>query len=71
MGPRAAGPDPVERLRKAVSARMRDAIRRIDDVASALGRHLANAVRTGTYCSYQPEVATQWRCETRPVGEER
>ncbi|HEX8769203.1 MAG TPA: hypothetical protein VF711_00390, partial [Acidimicrobiales bacterium] len=58
---RAAGPEPVERLRKAVSARLRDAIRRIEEVHPPLGRHLANSVRTGTYCSYQPEVPTGWR----------
>ncbi len=68
---RSAGPDPVERMRKAVSARVRDAIRHVSTSHPPLGRHLANAVRTGTFCSYQPEVATQWRCETRPVGEER
>lgn len=58
---RAAGPDPVERLRKAVSARIRDAIRRIGAVHPPLGRHLTGAVRTGTYCSYQPERPTAWR----------
>ncbi len=58
---RAAGPVPIERLRKAVSARVHDAIRRIEIAHPALGRHLANAVRTGIYCSYQPEVATGWR----------
>ena len=54
---RAAGPEPIERLRKAVSARLRDAIRRIDGVHPALGRHLANAVRTGVYCVYRPDQA--------------
>jgi hypothetical protein len=61
---RAAGPDPVERLRKAVTARVRDAIRRIDAVHPALGRHLANSVRTGAFCSYRPEQPTIWQCET-------
>ncbi len=60
---RSAGPEPVERLRKAVSARVRDAIRRIDAVHPLLGRHLSNAVHTGTYCSYRPEVATTWHCQ--------
>lgn len=61
---RAAGPEPAERLRKAVSARLRDAIRRIEAAHTPLGRHLANAVRTGTYCSYRPEVPTVWKCQT-------
>ncbi len=63
--PRAAGPDPVERLRKAVSARVRDAIRRIEGVHPALGRHLANSIRTGVYCSYQPEHPVVWQCQAR------
>jgi tetratricopeptide (TPR) repeat protein len=63
---RPAGPDPVERLRKAVSARLRDAIRRIEPSDAALGRHLINAIRTGMYCSYQPEEPTTWRCQARP-----
>jgi tetratricopeptide (TPR) repeat protein len=62
---RTAGPDPVERLRKAVTARLRDAIRRIDAVHPPLGRHLTNSIRTGTYCSYQPEQPVVWRCEAR------
>ena len=60
---RPAGPEPVERLRKAVSARVRDAIRRIEAVHPILGRHLANAVHTGVFCSYRPEAPTVWRCQ--------
>jgi hypothetical protein len=45
-----------------VTARLRDAIRRIDTVDPLLGRHLGNAVHTGTYCSYRPESPTLWRC---------
>jgi hypothetical protein len=67
---RVAGPDPVERLRKAVSARVRDAIRRIESVHPSLGRHLSNAIRTGTYCSYEPEGPTVWRCQTRSGGDQ-
>jgi hypothetical protein len=66
---RPAGPDPVERLRKAVSARLRDAIRRLEANDAALGRHLANAIRTGMYCSYQPEEPTTWGCQARPSRE--
>jgi len=62
---RAIGPDPVERLRKAVTSRLRDAIRRIDATHPALARHLTNSVRTGTYCSYRPEEPVVWRCEPR------
>jgi hypothetical protein len=62
---RPAGAEPVERLRKAVSARIRDAIRRLDAVQPPLGRHLAVTIRTGTYCSYRPEQPVIWRCQTR------
>ncbi len=58
---RAVGSDPVERLRKAISARVRDAITRIAAADPALGRHLTNAIRTGTFCSYQPETPIRWR----------
>jgi len=63
--PRLSGPDPVERLRKAVTSRIRDAIRRIDAVHPALARHLSNSVRTGTFCSYRPEQPIIWRCDAR------
>jgi tetratricopeptide (TPR) repeat protein len=46
--------DPGERARKAVSARIRDAIARIDAVHPALAAHLRESVTTGTFCSYQP-----------------
>jgi tetratricopeptide (TPR) repeat protein len=57
--PRKAG-DPTERARKAVTARIRMAIGRIDQEHPALARHLTNAVRTGTYCAYAPEAPTPW-----------
>jgi hypothetical protein len=52
--------DDVDRERKAVRARVRDAISRIEADHPDLGRHLARAVRTGTFCSYDPEVPTDW-----------
>lgn len=60
--PRRAG-DPVERARKAISGRIRLTIGRIEHEHVALGRHLRNAVRTGTYCVDEPENATTWRVE--------
>ena len=38
--------------RTAVTARIRDAIRRIEDLHPQLGRHLSRSVRTGTFCIY-------------------
>jgi hypothetical protein len=52
--------DDVERARKAVAARLRDAIRRIDKELPSLGRHLERSVRTGTFCSYDPAEPEPW-----------
>ena len=30
---------------------------------AALGRHLENAVRTGTWCSYRPEAPVAWELD--------
>jgi hypothetical protein len=43
-----------ERARKAVTARIRDAIRRITDAHPDLGAHLDSTIRTGTTCRYEP-----------------
>jgi pimeloyl-ACP methyl ester carboxylesterase len=53
-------PDPVERARKAVSRRLRHAMSRIAGVHPRLGRHLAASIRTGVFCSYQPERDIVW-----------
>ncbi|OLT08657.1 hypothetical protein BJF90_44780 [Pseudonocardia sp. CNS-004] len=52
---------PVERMRKAVTNRIREAISRIERVHPALGRHLKLAVQTGTFCSYRPEHPVDWQ----------
>ncbi len=57
--PRIAASD-VERARKAVTMRVRDACRRIDAALPELGRHLQHSIRTGTWCSYRPETPTDW-----------
>ncbi|MBM2617058.1 AAA family ATPase [Actinoplanes sp. LDG1-06] len=49
---RPLGADNAERARKAVAARIRDAIRRIDVVLPEFGRHLDRSVRTGHMCRY-------------------
>jgi pimeloyl-ACP methyl ester carboxylesterase len=53
-------PDPVERARKAVSRRLRHAMSRIARAHPRLGRHLAASIRTGMFCSYEPERAIVW-----------
>jgi hypothetical protein len=57
---RAVG-DPAERARKAVTMRIRDAVRAIEAVDPALARHLRNAVKTGRLCSYEPDAEVTWR----------
>jgi hypothetical protein len=46
----------VERARVNVQRRIADALRRIGEVAPALGRHLGATVRTGTTCVYRPDA---------------
>ncbi len=51
----------AERARTAVTARIRDAIRRIGDAHPDLGRHLGRSVRTGAFCVYEPDQPVRWR----------
>ena len=44
--------DPAERARKTVSARVRDALSKIDQVHPQLARHLRDTVHLGTHCGY-------------------
>lgn len=53
--------DPAERARKAVTMRIRDAVRAIEAEDRALARHLRNAIKTGRLCSYEPDTAVIWR----------
>lgn len=50
----------AERARSAVTWRIRSAIRKVAATHTRLGRHLENAVRTGTFCVYEPESPTTW-----------
>jgi hypothetical protein len=49
-----------EKARSAVTARVRDAVKRVAAADPELGRHLTHSVRTGTFCSYAPETPVQW-----------
>lgn len=51
----------AERARSAVTARVRDTVKRISALDAELGRHLSRSVRTGTFCSYTPEQPVDWR----------
>jgi hypothetical protein len=58
--PRLLG-DQSERARKAVTARIRDVIGRLEPVHPALAAHLRESVTTGTRCSYSPPTPVTWR----------
>ncbi|NES30824.1 AAA family ATPase [Micromonospora terminaliae] len=57
--------DQAERARKAVTARIRDTLRRIDERHPALGAHLRESVTTGSTCRYLPEEPVPW-CLSEP-----
>jgi hypothetical protein len=66
-GPRTFANYPAERARKAVAARVRDAIRRLADDAPALASHLDGAVVTGMQCRYRGDGGPEW--QITDVGE--
>jgi predicted ATPase len=53
----------AERARSAVTHRIRGTIRLLGRMHPVLGRHLTHAIKTGTYCSYQPEHPTVWHID--------
>ena len=53
--------DETERARKTVSARVRDALSKIERVHPELAAHLRSALQTGTVCSYAPAEPTTWK----------
>jgi hypothetical protein len=57
--PRRLGDD-GERARKAVTARIRDTLRRLEDRHPALARHLSDALTTGASCRYDPPEPVTW-----------
>jgi tetratricopeptide (TPR) repeat protein len=57
--PRRTG-DTAERARQTVTARIREAMTRIESVHPDLGRHLRRSVRTGRICVYEPDSPIEW-----------
>ncbi|KAA3626507.1 MAG: hypothetical protein DWQ02_20395 [Bacteroidetes bacterium] len=51
----------VEKARSAVTLRIRGIIKKIGKDHPGLGRHLANSIQTGTFCSYRPEEPVNWQ----------
>ncbi len=52
--------DPVERARKTVYNRIRNALRRLESDQPELGRHLTRTIETGIYCVYRPDDPEEW-----------
>ncbi|MDQ4038006.1 MAG: AAA family ATPase [Actinomycetota bacterium] len=57
---RPLGTSTTERARKAVTARLREAIGRIESALPELGAHLDRSVLTGTQCRYEPAEQLTW-----------
>jgi len=58
-------PDHVERARKAVTRRIRDAVVRVERAHPSLGRHLRVSLHTGVFCRYEPEQDVEWTIDPR------
>jgi tetratricopeptide (TPR) repeat protein len=63
---RGLGASTVERARKAVTARLRDTIRRIESALPELGAHLDRSIVTGNHCRYQPTEPLTWDLSSKP-----
>jgi hypothetical protein len=50
-----------------VTARIRDAIRRIQFVHPPLGKHLAATIVTGVHCAYRPPHPVRWKVAAAPI----
>jgi len=53
--------NPIEKARSAVTWRIRSAIAKIESYHPQLGTHLSNAIKTGSFCCYQPDRDLNWR----------
>lgn len=53
--------DEAERARKTVTARIRDALRKLDQRHPELAAHLRATVSTGATCGYRPDSEITWR----------
>lgn len=50
----------VEKARAAVTWRIRNAIKKIENSHPQLAKHLTLSIKTGSYCSYTPEMPHDW-----------
>jgi tetratricopeptide (TPR) repeat protein len=52
--------DTLDKTRSAVTWRIRNAIQKIEKNHPMLGKHLALSIKTGLFCSYNPEKPIHW-----------
>lgn len=50
----------VEKARSAVTWRIRSTIKKIEKLHPDLAKHLSKSIKTGTFCSYNPEIQIKW-----------
>ncbi len=50
----------LEKARSAVTWRIRNSIKKIEHHNPELANHLSKSIKTGTFCSYKPEVLVDW-----------
>lgn len=62
--------DDLERARSAVTKRIKNAIRQIAACHPGLGYHLSTAIRTGRYCTYQPDPGRTWEWDVDNTNED-
>jgi len=53
----------VDKIRSAVTLRIKGCIKKISKAHPALGKHLALSIKTGTFCAYRPEEQVSWIME--------
>jgi hypothetical protein len=51
----------LEKARKTVANRLRTTLSKLQHMHPVLWRHLRVALKTGTFCSYNPEQPTSWQ----------
>jgi hypothetical protein len=60
LGQRAKPAESEEHARKAVTRRIKTAIKKIKEQHPALGEHLSRYISTGKICTYRPDPETLW-----------
>jgi hypothetical protein len=52
--------DVLDKTRSAVTWRIRNSIQKIEKVHPMLAKHLSASVKTGIFCTYNPEKPVRW-----------